>query len=220
MPCVLGIILVSPGLSRTLFQVTCLLSHSTANMSCSPTHNAGTLTPNELWTMFQRWEGSVSWEESHTLMGELISMSLSSSDGSLEVEKLMFSMSEVGTRMSSLLGEHLGRAMTTRARAEILSADDSNAQLRWDARVELAKIIQTGLESRMREIEKSFGIWYTSWIQRLQLVLTHNWPSTSTGNLLLTLPSMSIPGEYLLSMDTLMEEMIGYRNLGSEVDLL
>ena len=83
----------------------------------------------------------------------------------------------------------------------------------------MAELVISGLRSRVRAIESRFGIWSMNWIQRAQHVLSPNFKSTATGNLLLCLPSMLHQTESVSPAEMLTEEMIGYNNLVLEVEM-
>nr|UQB76455.1 replication associated protein [Flumine genomovirus 6] len=205
-----------PRTSKNTFLITCLLQ-STAAMSSSPTLNAESLMVSSLWTTFRRWEASVSWQEKVTRMGDFTYTCFAISDGSFEVEKLMYSMWQVSTQTLNLLEEHQRRDSIIRSRMETSSVEDSVVQ-RGRAEEEMGRLYLAGLRSRVQAVETSFGNWCTAWIPRVQLALSRRSPSTPTGNLLLTLPVMSHHWELNSLAETWTEEMTGYHNLVWEVE--
>lgn len=185
-------------------------------MSSSPTLNQLVLTDGPLWNTFQRWEASVSSQEKITLMEELISMFSVTSDGSLEVEKLMYSMWVIITQTLNLLEEHQRRDTTMRSRMAMLSAEASADQ--QPAELEIARLILNGLRLRVLRLENSFGNTFTTWIQRVQLALSRNCQNIATGNTLYMLPNIGRQPELNSLMEILMDDMIGYSSLAWEVD--
>lgn len=154
-------------------------------------------------------EGSVSLDERITRTEAFIYTCLSTSDGSFEVEGLMFSMWAIGTQTLRLLGDLRGRRTTMQSRMATSSVEVQNDR----AEGEVRRLILSGLSLRVRRIERSFGDFCLSWIRKLLPVLSRHSASSPTGNLLQTLPPMSIHEEWSSSVETLTEEMIGYNNL-------
>ena len=79
----------------------------------------------------------------------------------------------------------------------------------------IADLMLSGLALRQRRIENHFGIWCTTWIQKLQQHLFPNFKDTVTGNISTTLPTMSHPETLTSTEVNLMEEVIGFYNLES-----
>jgi len=185
-------------------------------MSSSPTHNVESLTLSELWIAFQNWQGNVSLDESLTLMEEFTCIASSTSDGSFEVEKLMYSMWEVSTQTLAALVAIRKRATITQSRMETLYAEGlPDPHLRCE--VEMALLIQNGLRLHRLKIETSFGNWCTSWILRVQQLLFPNFRNTAIGNLRLMLPRMSHQQELSSLEERLTVETIGFYNLESDL---
>nr|QUS52642.1 replication-associated protein B [Mute swan feces associated gemycircularvirus 1] len=183
-------------------------------MSSSPTHNAPSSIPGELWNAFHLWELSASSEESCTRMEDFIFTCSQTSDGSFEAERLTFSMWTVGTQTLSLLREHLRRATTTRSRMAMLSAEgwDGRNRAEW----ELGRLLTSGLELRKRRIETNFGLFAMNWIPKLLHAVSTHSASMLTGDLPRSLPSMSTHEDLTLFLAMLTEEMRGYRSLVSD----
>lgn len=185
-------------------------------MSSSPTLNRRDLTGGPLWTTFQRWEESASSQEKITLMEELISTFSATSDGSLEVERLIYSMWTIITQTLNLLKAHQRRATTTRSRMATLSAEALADQM--PAELEIATLILDGLKLRVLKIENSFGNLFIVWIQKVQRALLRNSQSTVTGNSQFVLPIIHRQADLNSLMGLLMDDLIGYTNLAWEVD--
>nr|UGV21555.1 MAG: replication-associated protein [Giant panda Genomoviridae] len=113
-----AIILVSP---RTLWTQLCQAFFAMHDTFSSLTHNAATCPSGPCWTSFHHWELSASLDESSTRISAFISTCSQISDGSFEVEKLIFSMWTVGTQTSNALGELQRKVTTMRSRMETLS---------------------------------------------------------------------------------------------------
>lgn len=185
-------------------------------MSSSPTLSAESSTVSPLWTAFQAWEASVSSPEKNILMAGLISTCSAISDGSLEVERLIYSMYSVTTQTLTLLEAHQRRDTITQSRMATLSAEASRD--RRPAELEIARLIRSGLRLRVRRIETSFGNWFMCWIPKVQRALSDSCRNTVTGNSLLLLPHMHRQPELNSMTALLMEDLIGYNNLAWEVD--
>lgn len=183
-------------------------------MHSSPTPNAETSIPGELWSAFHLWELSASLVESITRMEDFICTVSQISDGSFEVERLTYSMWTVGTQTLSLLREHLRRDTTTQSRMAMLSAEGWQGRSR--AQWELGRLLRSGLELRKRRIETNFGLFVTNWIPKLLHALSTHSASMLTGDLPRNLPSMSTIDELALFREMLTEEMTGYRSLVSD----
>lgn len=183
-------------------------------MPYSPTPNAETSTPGELWNAFHLWELSASSEESITRMEDFIFTCSQISDGSFEAERLTFSMWTVGTQTLNLLREHQRRVTTTQSRMAMLSAEGWAGRNR--AEWELGRLLISGLELRKRRVETNFGLWCMNWIPKLLHAVSTHSASMLTGDLPRSLPSMSTMPELHLFREMLMEEMTGYRNLVSD----
>lgn len=173
---------------------------------------------SELWTSFHHWEQSASLDESIMRMEEFTSTCLSTSDGSFDHEEQMYSMWTVSTQTSSLLEAHQQKDTTTRLRMETLSAEASNDPKKSPAELEIARLIQNGLQLRVRHVEKSFGRFATSWIRNRLRATSVLCKSTPTGNLQRCLPCMSHHTELGASREAWTEEMIGYSNLVLDVE--
>lgn len=168
-----------------------------------------------LWNAFHHWELSASLQESVTRMGDFIYTSSQISDGSFEVERSIYSMWTVGTRTSNLLGEHLRRVTTTQSRMEMLLREawsDPSGR----AELELGRLLIDGLKLRVRRIERHFGNFAMSWIQRVLRVHSDSLQNTRTGNIERCLPSMSHQEDLNLLAEMLTEEMSGYASLVSD----
>ena len=192
----------------------CQASFATFAMDSSPTLNAMDWTPSELWSAFHHWELSASSAESVTRMEDFIFTCSQTSDGSFEVERLIYSMWTVGTQTLSLLREHQRRAMTTQSRMETLCAEGWVGRNR--AEVEMGRLLLSGLELRKRRVETNFGNWCMNWIPKLLHARSTHSASMLTGDLPRSLPSMSTMDELSLFREMLTEEMTGYRSLVSD----
>jgi hypothetical protein len=185
-----------------------------ADTFSSPTVNVETWIRTQLWSSFQAWERSASSAESITNLRAFISTLSLISDGSFEVERRIYSMWTIATQTSNLLEEHQRKVTTMRSRMETLWAGGLRDQYR--AEVEMARLLTSGLELRVRRIEMSFGHFATSWIQKLLPVLSVNSRSTPIGGSHRPSQSMSHPEELNLLARMLTEEMSGYVSLASD----
>lgn len=183
-------------------------------MDYSPTPNAETSIPGELWNAFHHWELSASLDESITRMEDFIFTATSCSNGGFEAEGLTFSMSTVGTQTLALLREHQRRITTTQSRMAMLSLEGWNGRNR--AQWELGRLLISGLESRRQRIETNFGNWCINWIPKLLVATSTLSPAMQTGDLPRYLPSMSTMDELSLFREMLTAEISGYRNLVSD----
>lgn len=183
-------------------------------MDFSPTPSAETSTRGELWNAFHHWEVNASLDESITRMEDFIFTAMSCSNGGFEAERLMFSMSTVGTRTLAVLNEHRRRITTTRSRMEMLSAEgwEGRSRAQW----ELGRLLISGLESRRQRIETNFGNWCINWIPKLLCATSTHSAAMQTGDLPRCLPSMSTMDELSLFREMLTAEIDGYRNLVSD----
>jgi len=167
-----------------------------------------------LWNAFRHWEANASLDESVTRMEDFTSTCFAISDGSFEVEKLIFSMSVVSTRTLRRLEALRSWDSTMQSRMVTLFAGDWEDQT-WLAEVQMAKLMRSGRRSRLRRIETSFGNWCIDWILRLLRVHSRSSKSTQTGNFDLWNQSTRIQAGFRSLEEILMEDLIGLDNLAS-----
>ncbi len=179
-------------------------------MHSSPILSAGTCVLGQLWNSLALFQQSVSLDEKITRMEELTSTLLLISAKSIEQEIVENSMWAAAIQMSSLLGEHQRKVGTMQSRMGMWSQEDSNDQKVGDM---ARRMLINGLRLRLQRAEESFGILFTSLIQRLQHAASPVSASTLIGNSLLTLPSMSHRTESGLCRGNLMGEITGWHKL-------
>nr|UGV21551.1 MAG: replication-associated protein [Giant panda Genomoviridae] len=202
-----AIILVSP---RTLWTQLCQAFFAMHDTFSSLTHNAATCPSGPCWTSFHHWELSASLDESSTRISAFISTCSQISDGSFEVEKLIFSMWTVGTQTSNALGELQRKVTTMRSRMETLSRVVSSDQT---ASMGAVRLLTCGLRLRARRIEASFGVFARNWIPRVCAAHSGSCRNSPTGDSPRSLPSMSHPEELTLFREMLMVEVHGWKQL-------
>lgn len=207
-----AIILVSP---RTLQAHSCHRFTAMPDTSSSLTLNAETCPSGMCLTSLSDWELSASSQEKNIKLSAFISTCLLTSDGSFEVERLMYSMYTVGTQTSNLLAEHQRRVTTTQSRMVTSWLAASNG-LRAES--DLARILISGLRLRMQRIERHFGAWSRSWILSLCVAHSASCRNTPIGSTPRLLPCMSHPEDLRLLEEMLTDEIRGYRQLVSDWD--
>ncbi|EJF74079.1 hypothetical protein A462_00064 [Pseudomonas sp. Ag1] len=94
-------------------------------------------------------------------------MCLSLSTGDFEVERLMFSMSTVTTRMLSQVERMRLEVLTMRLRMAKLSLEVSNGRAESAAEEALIEMRLYGAKSQLRRLATNFGAFATSWILSL-----------------------------------------------------
>lgn len=172
---------------------------------------------SQLWTTFQAWEASASSPEKSTRILDFISIASSTSEKSSAAGELISLMSKVVIQTSRDLMELHGQALITRSRMVMSSVEDSSGR-RNLAQNELRRMALSGLRSRTRAIESIFGNWFITWIPRLQLALTGNWPSMPTSGLAIPIPCMTHQEDLTLFSEMLMVAMSGSRNLALDLE--
>lgn len=203
-----AIILVSP---RTFWTQQCQASFAMPDTSSSLTHNAATCPSGQCLTTLAHWELSASLDESITRISDFIFTCLQTSDGSFEVERLIYSMYVVGTQTSNVLGEHRRRVTTTQSR--MATSWQAALNGRFPAQLDLGRLLIRGLRLRVRRLEENFGNFARSWIQRLCAVHSASCRNTPIGGLNRSLPCMSHPEDLTLLVEMMTDEIAGYHRL-------
>lgn len=174
--------------------------------------NAESSVDGTLWNAFRHWEASASLDESIMRMEDFISTCFAISDGSFEVEKLIFSMSTVTTQTLRRLEALRSWDTTMQSRMVTLFAEDWEDQS-WIAEVEMVRLMRSGRRSRQRRIEMSFGNWCTDWILSLLHAHSRSSRSTQTGNFALWSQHTRIQQGFRSLEEILMGDLIGLDNL-------
>lgn len=181
-----------------------------------PTLSVETFNLSDLWSISQRWDRTSSSDERLTLMEELTCTSLQISNGSFEVDRLLYLMWTVTTRTSHLVRVHQRRVTTMRSRMETLS--EGLSQDLNPAELEMGRLAINGLSLRMQRLVTSFGSWLTNWIRSLQSALSTNSRNGATGDLHLYALPISTHEELNLWSRTMTEDIRGYCNLALDLE--
>lgn len=165
----------------------CLVSSSKMSEEhSSPIPSAEHSTLSRLATISQTLVLNVSWAESDTLMEEFTSMYSSISDGSLAVEKLIYSMWEAITLTSQSVAALRGRRTTTQSKMETLWQVGSTDPTKR-AEMALGRLILRGIQSSRLKLLKSFGHFAMTWLHEILLARFPHFRNTATGDIALQL---------------------------------
>ena len=161
---------------------------------------------------------------------DFTSMCLSLSTGAFEVERLMYSMSTVTTRMLSQVERMRLEVLTMRLRMAKLSLEVSNGRAELAAEEALIEMRLYGAKSQLRRLATNFGVFATSWILNLWCAISQPLADSPIGSFdrsgyptllpmeYLTLPTMNVSpsGEITFCLDPLevSEEYSGLRPAG------
>ena len=119
-------------------------------------------------------------------MAEFISTYSLISDGSLAVERLMYSMWEAVTLTSRSVDALRGRRTTTQSRMETLLQGGSSDPTKR-AEMALGRLILRGIQSSRLKLLKSFGHFAMTWLHEILLARFPHFRSIATGDIALSL---------------------------------
>ncbi|ASH99171.1 putative ORF3 protein [Gemycircularvirus giapa6] len=155
-------------------------------------------TPTELLRFLETLElNALSHASVTQRVTDFTYMCFAASNGAFAVERLMYSMSTVTTRMLSQVERMRLEATIMRLRMAKLSLEVSNGRAELAAEEALLELRMNGQKSQLRILLRNFGDFARSWILNLWCAISQPSPDLSNGDFDLSRYPTLHPMEYL-----------------------